>query len=445
MTTFRISRRRLMQAAAIVPILGAPAIVRRANAQSSFDWKRYAGEKIDVALTKTPRNDYFQSVEHEFTELTGIEVSSEQIPEQQARQKQVIEFASGSPTFDVTNISLAVMKRLAGKGQWLEDLRPMLDDPEQTAPDFDFADISRGGVAFSTQADGRMDTLPCSLDYFLLYYNKELFEQAGVEFPTSMDDIVQVAAKLTKPENNVYGFVSRGLKNANVPVWMNLLFGQDIDALDAGGKLMTDTDEAIWAANLYRTLNKDYAPPGTIGFNWSECQTTFTQGYAAMWLDSTAWARAMEDPAKSRIAGKVGYGVMPAGPKASASAIFAEGIGIARGSKKKGPAWLYLQWYLNKKNQSMLVQTGAGSSARISPFKDPAVIENSPLPRAYFDMLVKSIDIGRPGLPDIIPVTEFRDTFGVALTNMIGGAEAAPELKAATEAFRPILEKSEKA
>jgi multiple sugar transport system substrate-binding protein len=44
----------------------------------------------------------------------------------------------------------------------------------------------------------------------------------------------------------------------------------------------------------------------------------------------------------------------------------------------------------------------------------------------------------------IIPVTEFRDVFGIALTNMIGGADPAAELKKATEQFRPILEKSEK-
>jgi multiple sugar transport system substrate-binding protein len=45
----------------------------------------------------------------------------------------------------------------------------------------------------------------------------------------------------------------------------------------------------------------------------------------------------------------------------------------------------------------------------------------------------------------IVPVTEFRDIFGVALTNMIGGADPRAELKKATELFKPVLEKSEKA
>ena len=45
----------------------------------------------------------------------------------------------------------------------------------------------------------------------------------------------------------------------------------------------------------------------------------------------------------------------------------------------------------------------------------------------------------------IAPVTEFRDVFGVALTNMINGADPAAELKKATAEFQPVLDKSEKA
>jgi multiple sugar transport system substrate-binding protein len=47
-----------------------------------------------------------------------------------------------------------------------------------------------------------------------------------------------------------------------------------------------------------------------------------------------------------------------------------------------------------------------------------------------------------PSLPQIVPVTEFRDIFGIALTNMITGGDPQQELEAATEEFRPILEQS---
>ena len=43
-----------------------------------------------------------------------------------------------------------------------------------------------------------------------------------------------------------------------------------------------------------------------------------------------------------------------------------------------------------------------------------------------------------------MPVTQFRDVIGSALTNTLGGADVAAELKRATAEFRPILEQSER-
>ena len=125
-----LSRREALRAGVALSALGAvgaPAIVREVNAQG-FNWKRFAGEKIDVLLVKNPRSDLMQAAEKEFTELTGIKVCSEQMPEQQQRQKAMIEFTSGRPSFDVAHLSMHVQKRLVGKGKWLEDLRPLLAD-----------------------------------------------------------------------------------------------------------------------------------------------------------------------------------------------------------------------------------------------------------------------------------------------------------------------------
>ena len=79
----------------------------------------------------------------------------------------------------------------------------------------------------------------------------------------------------------------------------------------------------------------------------------------------------------------------------------------------------------------------------MSPYQDKEVLANVTMPEDWVDALVESGKIGRPGLPVIIPVTEFRDIFGMALTNMIGGADPKTELEKATEQFRPVLEKSE--
>ena len=409
--------------------IASPFVLRKAQAQGAFDWKKFSGQSIDVLLVKNPRSDLMQAAEKEFTELTGIKVSAEQVPEQQQRQKAVIEFASGKPSFDVSGISLHVQKRMAAKGKWFENLEPFIKNPSLTAPDFDFADFGAGPVAYARQADGSLDTIPFFVDYWMVYYNKELFDAKGVAYPKTMDEMFAVAQKLHDPAKGVAGFVSRGLKNANVPVWTSLMLGQGMETTSPDGKLQTDTPEAIWAADLYRKLNKETGPVGQVGFNWNECQTTFMQGRAAMWLDGIGFATPL--------------GVTPPGPKAHHAGMFADGMGISRGSSKKEAAWLYLQFMTNKKNQIAMLKAGAGAPGRSSAYLDTETIAQSKFGKQYFDCLLASAKIARAGLPQIVPVTEFRDVFGVALTNAIGGADVAAELKKATETFAPVLAKSE--
>jgi len=429
-------------------LLAAPAIIQHAHAQSGFNWRRFAGERIEVSLTANPRSQILLQNQREFEDLTGIRVGSEAIPEQQHRQKFVIEFASGRPSFDVIGISLHVNKRQVGRARWTADIKPMMADATLTAPDFDFADFGAGAVAYSTQADGRMDTLPEFTDYFILYYNKEIFARANLAPPRTYDEMYETARRLTDVRAGNFGFVGRGLRNANVVLYTSFLLGTaQRDCVDANMRLITDTPDAIAAGEMYKKMMRDTAPPGVAGFNWNECQTTFAQGRAAMWLDGVGFATPLEDQARSRVAGKVGYAVVPRGVAHHHCAMFGTGLGISSGSseRKRGAAWFYLQWATNKTNQLRFLTSGAGAPARQSPYSNEEAIRTSRFGRDYFETLIESGRIARPGLPEIVPVTEFRDTLGTALTNTIGGADVATELRRATEAFRPILEQSERA
>ncbi|MEP7275921.1 MAG: sugar ABC transporter substrate-binding protein [Betaproteobacteria bacterium] len=440
-------RRRLLQAGAGAAALGAfPGVAQiAAQAQGAFDWKKFKGEKIEIFLVKSPRGDLLTKHHKEFEDLTGITIGSEMIPEQQQRQKAVIELNSGNPSFDVIALSYHVQKRQFAKNNWLADLRPMIADKSLAAPDLDFDDFAKGGLFYAREPDGRVLSLPLNLDPWVVYWNKELFDAKGVKFPTDFAGMIDAAAKLNDPGKGISGFVGRGLKNANVPVWSSFLLGYGGGFVDAGGKLMTDRPEAIDGARMYQTLMAKYAPQGVAGFNWNESQSLFLQGKAAMWLDGIGFAQPLEDPTKSRIVGKVGYGVMPAGPKAQVSALFADGEGISTYSKKKGPAWFYIQWASNKANQTRMLQAAAGAPVRNSAYAAAQASADFKAPKEWVECMLKSAAIAQPGLPVIAPVTEFRDVFGVALTNMINGADPATELKKATVEFQPVLDKSEKA
>src|SRR6266513_3515662 len=164
--TSGVSRRKLLQAGAGALALGAipDALQRAAQAQSGFDWKKFKGEKLEVLLVKSPRGDILTKYHKEFEDLTGIVVGSEMVPEQQQRQKAVIEFNSGNPSFDVIALSYHVQKRQFAKNNWLTDLRPFINDKSMATPDLDFADFAKGGLQYAVEADGRVMSLPMNLD-----------------------------------------------------------------------------------------------------------------------------------------------------------------------------------------------------------------------------------------------------------------------------------------
>src|SRR6478609_5134407 len=170
MAQFGTTRRSLLQGSLAAGALGLTGFPARAEPQ----WKKYAGTTIEANLIKGPRGELLQKYASEFTELTGIKVESEVIPEQQQRQKAVIELTSGKPSFDVIHISYHVQKRQFEKGGWLADLTPFLKDPSLNEPSLTESDFAEAGLAFAKDQNGRFGGLPFSVDYWILYWNKDL-------------------------------------------------------------------------------------------------------------------------------------------------------------------------------------------------------------------------------------------------------------------------------
>jgi multiple sugar transport system substrate-binding protein len=312
-----------------------------------------------------------------------------------------------------------------------------------TAPGFDAGDFAAPALAYATQPDGRMDTIPTTLHYNLLVWNKDLFAAKGVKVPATFPALLEAARALNDPKNGISGFVARGVKNANTPVWTSFLLGYGLDPIEKSGRFNTETPEAVEAAKLYTALNKDFGPPGVVGFNWYECQANFMLGKSAMFIDTEGITGLANDPKKSRVAGKVGYSVMPAGPKAHVAPMYGDGLGMPAVGKKKGAAWYFIQWATNKQNQVNLGADGAGAPARASAHVALNALPTPPVSPEWMAAITKSSAIARPCVPDIVASTEFRDVFGAALSNMLTGSDPAEQLKSATAQFKPVYAKTE--
>src|SRR3954449_3794495 len=145
MATFGPTRRSFLQGTLATGALGLAGV----PAFADVNWKKHAGTTLEAFLIKGPRGDLLQKYGSEFTDLTGIKVESEVVPEQQQRQKAVIELTSGKPSFDVIHLSYHVQKRQFERAGWLADMTAMMKDPNLTAPDLTVDDFSAGGLQFA--------------------------------------------------------------------------------------------------------------------------------------------------------------------------------------------------------------------------------------------------------------------------------------------------------
>ena len=212
-----------------------------------------------------------------------------------------------------------------------------------------------------------------------------------------------LAEKLTDEKAGMYGYVGRGLRNANMTLWTNYFLNYGGEFLDAKGNILTDGPEAIEATKLYNRSMGKSAPPGVAGFNWMESLAAFAQGRAAMWIDGVGWAPGVENPNASRVVGKVGYAMVPAGPKGQYSATYGDGIGIAAASKNKEAAYLLCQWAVSKAQGARLLQAGGGVPFRNSILNDEETRKGVKLPKEWLQSVIDAGKISKLGLPVIIP------------------------------------------
>jgi multiple sugar transport system substrate-binding protein len=426
--------------AALAGAATGPFVWTPARAQA-FNWKRFQGKELFLLLTKHPWIEVLEKQIPEFESLSGMKVKWETLPEIQARQKLTVEMTAGSSGVDAFFTSLHVEKKRFWKAGWYQALNRFLEDKSLTSPDYDWNDFVGGAKSQVTQPDGSISALPAFVDPWVLFYRKDLYAQKAWKPPKTLAEMEQHAQGFHAPPG-LYGFVARGLKNANAPAWDWVLFSMGGNFQTKEGKASIDTKEAVAAMDYYAGMLRRFAPPGVVNFNWYECSAAFMQGQVALYFDGVNFANQFEDPAKSKIAGKVGYAVLPAGPGGHFSPIFGTGMAVSANSRNKEAAYLFIQWATNKQNavRELLAGVGVGRS---SPWGNPDVKAKPKMPADWYEAYLESLKIGRLGLPEIVGVTEYRDIIGVAIQKAIEGGPSAQVLGQAQREFQELLTKTE--
>lgn len=299
-----------------------------------------------------------QSLLYQFTVANpGIIVKYEPITGDY-RQAMLTAIASGTEP-DVFYVDIAYFREFAQSGVLL----PLDDLMTSTGTTKDMF-IPSLMDAFSF--DGKVYGIPKDFNTLGLFYNKDLFDAAGVAYPTdswTWTDLTNAATALTNltdAANPVYGFCDPP-DAGRFPVFV----------IQNGGTIMNsdftdtnlDSQQAIEAAQFYTDFRTNHigATPADLGQGWQG--TDFGMGQCAMVYEG-GWLI----PYMTSSFPGVKYGVsrLPAGPGGKGNMIFTVSWSISANTKVADAAWKVVEFLTNEASQTTVLQSGFALPTRVS-------------------------------------------------------------------------------
>ncbi len=270
---------------------------------------------------------------------------------------------------DVFSACCSFYPILAQEGQTL-DLRPYVEadlDAEAIA-DWDPAQYN----SFFTR-DGRQYGLPKYHGALAVYYNKDLFDELGVEYPASewtLDDYLEKMRSVTTDrdgdgETDLWGSML-DISWERIQVHVNGWGGRFVDEDDPAVSRMAEP-QALAAMEWIRArIWDDRVMASPLDVNNMNTRQAFVAERVAM-IEDGSWAlKDILTEAKFR----VGVAPFPAGPVRRVTLATTDGYGIYIGTRYPDASWELLKFLISKDYGRAMARANFLQPARASLLKD---------------------------------------------------------------------------
>ena len=162
---------------------------------------------------------------------------------------------------------------------YFEDLQPYLEKEGVNADDV----FTEGMLAPYYRPDGKLEGMPLLENVFVLAYNKDLFDQFGVDYPTddwTWDDLKEAAEKFVSGEgaDATYGIVNHWVEpNFALICEVGSPYSDDLQTLEL------NTPEVAAGLDLFGELVQSKAMPDDTAAKSLPKEQLFVSGHAAMY------------------------------------------------------------------------------------------------------------------------------------------------------------------
>ncbi len=290
----------------------------------------------------------------------GIKIIAERIDWSTYYQKLVTAVAAGTPP-DVSQVKLWWQPQLVEMDA-LETLDPYL------ASWAGKSDIFDNVWKLTKYTDGKQYLMPLQMVILYMYYRVDMFKELGLKVPTTRDEFLDVAKKLTRDTNgdgitDVYGFGIRGAKGGH-DWWGAFVLSSGAQFFDSKGKSGLTTPEAIkanqWFIDLYRVHK--VSPPTTPMDGFAEVIANMKSGKTAMTIHHLGSSKELE----AALGDKISAAPVPRGLTGSWTSFGDEENAIFKASKVKPEAFKWISFLASAENNAIWQKASGQVSVNIS-------------------------------------------------------------------------------
>jgi ABC-type glycerol-3-phosphate transport system substrate-binding protein len=377
MSGLHLSRRSIFAAT-----LAAPALLgARARAAAT----------IQMISHRYPALEYY--AEKMRTAVPGVTVNTQLMPFDKALELCTIAFSSKAETPDIVYANDSTSLTFAKNG-WL---RPLDDLWTKYKDEFNLGDIPES-VLQAYRRNGQLYLMPFTLNTMLFFYRKDLFDVAGKQPPTTIAEYRDLAKSFNSPMRS--GTIScakpvdAGLNEAH---WYINTIGDGW--FDQDWKPIFNDARGVEAIETMKDIVR-YAQQGFTAAANDECTIALQQDTAAMGLQWATRAKAMDDPAKSRVVGKIDWVAPPQGH----ARIGSDGYAISAFSKQD-PDTLFRILATATRQENMRGAASLALPPRYSVLKDADLKAAN----RFYPASLAAVETGLafPALPEFYAVGEF--------------------------------------
>lgn len=365
----------------------------------------------------------------------NIKVEVQEIPFGDVFQQMVLRVQEGTPPDVWTGAPAIYIPVFAEMG----GLTP-LDDSISLALRAEYFDSIWPMVTYK----GKIYGVPSAFSTKALYWNKDLFAQAGIESPPTTWDELYADAKAITEKTDAWGIGLDGMGVLSTSdQFLNYLYQNGGRVVDGDGNVTINDEKGVDTLTFLVSL-KDFAPNPIENAREKTLATLFREGKIAMYVGGP-WRR---HGFLTKEGLNFGVATLPAGHYGSSACVLvADAVFVMKGTGHEDAATEFALFYTNFQNQ-LIRDTGIGLGKEVNP-TDPTALtpmrkievqlpffQQEPTWKPFIDMIPRGVP-----QPMLMSYPDFQDAINKAIQKAFLGQatpkEALDEVAAVVSTLLP--------